>query len=85
MSFLSKQVKVLKDKINLLARGIFEYDKPDIVVSEEIVHIEAEMGTLYQGYFDVTSINGLEIRAMIFHRINSSYFRTILWLELLAG
>ncbi len=56
----------MKEKISLLSRGIFEYEKPDIVISEDIVHIEAEMGTVYQGYFDVTSVNGMEIRAMIF-------------------
>lgn len=56
----------MKEKINLLSRGIFEYEKPDIVVSEEIIHIEAEAKTPYSGFFDVNSINGLSIRAMVF-------------------
>lgn len=56
----------MKEKINLLSRGIFEYEKPDIVVSEEMIHIEAEAGTPCSGHFDVNSINGLTIRAMVF-------------------
>lgn len=56
----------MKEKINLLSRGIFEYEKPDIVVSEETVHIEAEAKAVCYGFFDVNSINGLSVRAMVF-------------------
>lgn len=59
-------MKTLKEKISLLSKGIFEYEKPDIVVSEETVRIEAEAQTVYTGSFDVTSINGLPVRAMVF-------------------
>ncbi len=59
-------MKKLKEKINLLSKGIFEYEKPDIVVSEETVKIETEAQTVYTGYFDVSSINGRSIRAMVF-------------------
>ena len=55
----------MKEKINLLSRGIFEYEKPDIVVSEETVHIEAEAKAVCYGFFDVNSINGLSVRAMV--------------------
>lgn len=56
----------MKEKINLLSKGIFEYEKPDIVVSEEEIHMEAEAKSVYAGSFAVNSINGLSIRAMIF-------------------
>lgn len=56
----------VKEKISLLSRGIFEYERPDIVVSEETIQIAAEAGKLHTGYFDVNSINGMEIRAMVF-------------------
>ena len=63
-------MKTLKEKISLLSKGIFEYEKPDIVVSEETVRIEAEAQTVYTGSFDVTSINGLPVRAWSFPPIN---------------
>lgn len=56
----------MKEKINLLSKGIFEYEKPDIVVSEEAVHIEAEAQETCTGFFDVYSINNVQVRAMVF-------------------
>ena len=49
-----------------MSKGVFEYDKPDIVVSEEELNLEVETGSVYSGYFDVDSINSSEIRAMVF-------------------
>ena len=56
----------MKEKINLLSRGIFEYEKPDIVVSEETVTIEAEAKTPCYSRALRNSINGLSVRAMVF-------------------
>jgi len=56
----------LKEKINLLSKGIFEYERPEIVVSEEMIQLDVESGNTITGYFDVNSINGIDIRAMIF-------------------
>lgn len=56
----------VKEKVSLLARGIFEYENPEIVVSEEKIDIKVEAGKLYEGSFDVNSVNGLEIRTKIF-------------------
>lgn len=56
----------LKEKINLLSKGIFEYERPEIVVSEEMIQIDVESGNTFTGYFDINSINGTDIRAMIF-------------------
>ena len=56
----------VKEKVSLLARGIFEYENPEIVVSEENIDIKVEAGKLYEGSFEVNSINGLEIRTKIF-------------------
>jgi len=59
-------VSGLKEKINLLSKGIFEYERPEIVVSEEMIQINVESGNIFTGYFDVDSINSTDIRAMIF-------------------
>ena len=55
----------VKEKVSLLARGIFEYENPEIVVSQENIDIKVEAGKLYEGSFEVNSINGLEIRTKI--------------------
>lgn len=56
----------MKEKVSLLARGIFEYENPDISVSEERIDIKVEAGKLYEGSFEVKSTNGLEIRMKIY-------------------
>lgn len=56
----------MKEKINLLARGILEYENPEIIVSEDQIDIEVEAGNLFEGSFEIDSLNGLEIRAKTF-------------------
>lgn len=56
----------MKEKINLLSKGIFEYGCPDIHVSEKSLYLEVEAGSSYSGEFDVYSTNGIDIRAKIF-------------------
>ncbi|MGN0204677.1 MAG: DUF5717 family protein [Coprococcus sp.] len=56
----------MKEKIQLLSRGVFEYENPAIDVSEESIELEVEYGSRYSGYFDLVSRNNIEIRAMIF-------------------
>ena len=56
----------------MLSRGIFEYDRPEITVSEEKIQIQAQTGELYGGSFEINSVNGFPIKAMIFssnHRV----------------
>lgn len=56
----------MKEKINLLSKGIFEYGCPDIHVSEEKIYLEVEAGSSFSGEFHVYSSNGTAIRAKIF-------------------
>lgn len=56
----------MKEKIQLLSKGVFEYENPVIDVSEKMMTLDVEYGSKYSGYFDVTSSNHIEIRAMVF-------------------
>lgn len=56
----------MKEKINLLSKGIFEYGYPDIRVSENRLNLEVEAGSRFSGEFAVYSTNGVEIRAKVF-------------------
>ena len=56
----------MKEKINLLSKGIFEYGCPDIHVSEEKLSLEVEAGNSFSGEFHVYSTNGTPVRAKIF-------------------
>lgn len=56
----------MKEKINLLSKGIFEYGCPDIHVSESSIYLEVESGSCYSGEFRVYSTNGIDVRAKVF-------------------
>ncbi|MEE0751935.1 DUF5717 family protein [Frisingicoccus sp.] len=56
----------MKEKINLLSKGIFEYGCPDIHVSETKICLEVEAGSSSSGEFHVYSTNGTPVRAKIF-------------------
>ena len=56
----------MKEKINLLSKGIFDYGYPDVHVSEKSLDLELEAGSRFSGEFEVYSTNGAGIRAKIF-------------------
>jgi len=56
----------VKEKISLLAKGIFEYEKPEVAVSTEKIELEIEAGKSFEGFFEISSINGYEIRTKAF-------------------
>ena len=56
----------MKEKIQLLSRGVFEYENPVIDASEQSIELEVEYGSRYSGHFDLVSRNSIEIRAMVF-------------------
>ena len=56
----------MKEKINLLSKGIFDYGYPDVHVSEMRLDLDIEAGRTYSGEFEVYSTNGAGIRAKIF-------------------
>ncbi|MBQ3029052.1 MAG: hypothetical protein IJD26_08210, partial [Lachnospiraceae bacterium] len=43
----------MKEKVERLAKGIFEYDQPDVLVSEEMLSIELSAGETFCGHFSV--------------------------------
>ena len=56
----------MKEKISLLAKGIFEYEKPEIAVSTEKIELEIEAGKSCDGFFEISSAGGYEIRMKAF-------------------
>ena len=59
----------MKEKIQLLSRGVFEYENPEIEVSEKEIALEVEAGSHYSGTIQLNSRNHIEIRAMIFSSV----------------
>ena len=56
----------MKEKIQLLSRGVFEYENPNIEISEKEIELEVEFGSRYTGAIQLNSRNHIEIRAMVF-------------------
>ena len=52
----------MKEKIQLLSRGVFEYENPEIEVSEKEIALEVEAGSHYSGTIQLNSRNHIEIR-----------------------
>lgn len=47
----------MKDKVERLAKGIFEYEQPDVLVSEESLSVEVSAGEAFCGKFSVRNRN----------------------------
>ena len=47
----------MKEKIQLLSRGVFEYENPDIEISEKEIELEVEFGSRYTGAIQLNSRN----------------------------
>ena len=43
----------MKDKVERLAKGIFEYEQPEILLSEETLSVEVSAGEVFCGVFSV--------------------------------
>lgn len=43
----------MKDKVERLAKGIFEYEQPEVLVSEEMLSVEVSAGEVFCGKFSV--------------------------------
>ena len=43
----------MKDKVERLAKGIFEYEQPELLVSEEMISVEVSAGEVFCGKFSV--------------------------------
>ena len=47
----------MKDKVERLAKGIFEYEQPEVLISEEQLSIEVSAGEVFCGKFSVHTRN----------------------------
>ncbi len=56
----------MKEKIQLLARGIINEERPEIIVSESPIEMEVDRQGRFQGFFVLSSADGQVIRAMLF-------------------
>lgn len=56
----------MKEKIEQLARGNFEYELPRILVSEEAINITVETGSTYQGSFSIQNSEGSRMKGVLY-------------------
>lgn len=56
----------MKEKIEQLANGIFEYDRPYLIISEEIIDIIVESGKTYKGNFTICCSDNTELKGLIY-------------------
>ena len=69
----------MKEKITQLSKGIFEYELPQMILSEEKIEFEVESGKEYRGTLTVKNNKNVEMKGLvyssthIFHIENSSF------------
>ena len=56
----------MKQKIEQLARGIFEYQLPEILLSEEELRIAAVAGEKYYGSFTIRNNKGSRMKGVLY-------------------
>lgn len=56
----------MKDKVERLAKGIFEYEQPDVVVSEESLSVEVSAGEAFCGKFSVRNRNMSVMKGVLY-------------------
>ena len=56
----------MKKKIERLAKGIFEYSKPEIIVSDDILRIELNSDEVYKGTFNISNSFGTCISGIVY-------------------
>lgn len=62
---MGERVRV-KDKIKLLSKGIFEYDQPSIILSEESLQLDVEVGKILKGYFTIENNKETELKGIVY-------------------
>lgn len=58
--------KELKEKVDRLANGIFEYETPRIIVSQEELEISIISGNTYSGSFTIKNSNDTKIKGVLY-------------------
>ncbi len=56
----------LKEKVERLAKGIFEYETPRIIVSNEEIEISIISGNTYTGSFTIKNSNNTQIKGILY-------------------
>lgn len=56
----------MKEKIDLFARGVFAYDRPEPVVSVGNIGISVEMGKVFRGSFSVRASDGSSFKGLVY-------------------
>lgn len=64
----------MKEKITQLAKGIFEYELPEVLLSEEVLNLQIEAGKDYYGSFTVKNNKKNNLKGVIY---SSSYLMEI--------
>lgn len=64
----------MKEKITQLAKGIFEYELPEVLLSEEVLNLQIEAGKEYHGSFTVRNEKNKSIKGVIY---SSSYLMEV--------
>ena len=64
----------MKEKITQLAKGIFEYELPEVLLSEEVLNLQIEAGKDYYGSFTVKNNKKNSLKGVIY---SSSYLMEI--------
>lgn len=57
---------VMKEKIDQLAKGIFKYEQPKLLLSEEFIDITVESGSTYQGSFTICNEEGSRMKGVLY-------------------
>ena len=56
----------MKGIVEHYAKGEFQVDRPEIVISEQFIKLNIESGTEYTGSFNVSCTNDMVIKAMVY-------------------
>ncbi|MDD5937243.1 MAG: DUF5717 family protein [Clostridiales bacterium] len=58
--------EIVKEKIEQMAKGIFEYEHPKILLSEEAIEIVVETGSTYQGSFSIRNSANSRMKGVVY-------------------
>lgn len=56
----------MKEKVSLIARGIFDYEEPAIILSQPKLYIEAELGKTVEGTFQINNSEHTYMKGVLY-------------------
>lgn len=56
----------MKGIVEHYAKGEFQVDRPEVLISEKFLKLNIESGTVYEGSFNVSCTNNHIIKAMVY-------------------